>query len=237
MALISASFAGANLVFTIPLVLIGLYWFSVIIGAIGMDSIEFDMDMDMDVDVDVDVDIDVDVDADLDVDADGDLKGSGVSASDNFAIGILRFFNFGRIPFMVLMSFIILFGWSLSVWCHNPGSIVNPNGSSLIAALLFIPILLSSLVITKIVTTPLIPMFDQFNTAAKDLVIEGKVGTLMTSIEDQKVGQLKIDIDGSIVSLSVKSDSGQSLRKGEQVVVIEETKDGKVFLVQKFNHL
>lgn len=236
MELIQASLAGANLIFTIPLVLIGLYWFSVIIGAIGMDSIEFDMDLD--VDVDVDVDLDLDVDADVDVDADGgDIKGGGASASESFAIGILRFFNFGRIPFMVLISFIFIFGWALSVWCNNPDSWVNPNGSALVSALLFLPILISSLLITKVVTTPMVPVFEKFNTAAKDLVIEGRVGTLMTSIEDQKIGQLKIDIDGSIVSLSVKADAGQSLKKGQQVVVIEETKDGKAFLVQKFNHL
>lgn len=237
--LISASFAPTNLVFTIPLILIGFYWLSVVAGVIGMDA--FDLDMDLDMDVDVDVDLDLDVDADVDIDADGNLKGSAATTTesgsgDGFMIGILRFFNFGRVPFMVLISFIILFGWGISVWCNHIGSWVNPSNSGLIGALLFIPILIGSLLITKIVTTPLVPVFDKFNTAAKNLIIEGKVGTLMTSIEKTQIGQLKIDIDGSIVSLSVKADEGQALKKGERVVVIQEDADKKSYLVQRFNH-
>ena len=57
----------------------------------------------------------------------------------------------------------------------------------------------------------------------------------MTSIQDKQVGQLKIDIDGSIVSLTVKSNEGETISKGDKVVIVEQIEDGKSYLVQKID--
>ena len=90
---------------------------------------------------------------------------------------------------------------------------------------------------TKIITAPLVPVFAKLNTAEKELVIfNGKVGTLMTGIQDSEKGQLKIDIDGSVVSLTVKSNEGKTIKKGEKVVIIDQIEEGKSFIVQKINY-
>jgi hypothetical protein len=232
--LITAAFSSSNLFLTILLGLVALYWLSVIVGAIGMDSLDFDLDLDADIDVDIDVDVDVAVDIDADVDADATGIGSAVGGS--LFIGILRFLNFGRVPFMVLLSTIILSIWSIAIYCNHDASFINPGNSTSMAAILFFPNLIISLLLSKIFTAPLVPIFAKLNTAEKALVIDGKVGTLMTSIKKEETGQLKIDINGSIVSLSVQSNDGKTIQKGDKVVVIEKTEDGKAYLVQRIEH-
>lgn len=234
--LITAAFSSSNLFLTFLLGLVSLYWLSVMIGAIGMDSFDFDLDIDADVDIDIDVDVDadIDVDADADVDADGDADTS--SLGGGLMIGALRFFNFGRVPFMVLLSTIILCMWSISIYCNHDASWINPGNNTYTAALLFLPNLVVSLLLSKVFTAPLVPVFAKLNTAEKALIIDGKVGTLMTSIKEQEIGQLKIDIDGSIVSLSVQSNDGKKIQKGEKVVVVEKIDNGKTYIVQRIEH-
>lgn len=249
--LFTAATAPSNLLLTILLMLITFYWLTVIIGAIGMDAIDLDLDLDADVDIDVDIDVDVDVDVDVDIDVDVDvdvdvdadidpslLGGQKALAKkpSNFFIRILAFFNFGRIPFMILCSILVLLLWSISVYCNHETSWLNPANSVSVAALWFIPNLIFSLFCTKIITAPLVPVFAKLNTAEKDLIFNGKVGTLMTSIQDSEKGQLKIDIDGSVVSLTVKSNEGKTIKKGEKVVIIDQIEEGKSFIVQKINY-
>lgn len=231
--LFTAAFSAPNAVFTILLVIICFYWLTVIVGVIGLDTfdIDLDMDADLDIDVDVDVDMDVDVDADVDIDAETDIATSITAGS--LLIGSLRFFNVGRVPFMVLLSMFVLSLWSLSVYCNHEGSWINPSNSSTMAAILLLPITIVSLFSSKLLTMPLVPLFKQGNTFAKPLVINGKIGTLLTSIKDKETGQLKATIDESIVTLMVRSDTGELIEKGAEVVIIQEDKDGKTYLVQR----
>ncbi|MGH1339654.1 MAG: NfeD family protein [Aureispira sp.] len=232
--LLLAAFSTPNLVLTILLAIICFYWLTVILGVIGLDTfdIDIDADVDIDVDIDIDVDMDVDVDADMDVDADTDVATSITAGS--ILLGSLRFFNLGRVPFMVLFSMFILSMWSLSVYCNHEGSWINPSNSASFAALLFVPITILSLFSAKFLTMPLVPLFKHGNTFAKPLVINGKVGTLLTSVRGEETGQLKAMIDESIVTLMVRSDTGELIEKGEEVVIIQEDKDGKVYLVQRW---
>ncbi|WMX17419.1 MULTISPECIES: OB-fold-containig protein [unclassified Aureispira] len=234
--LITAAFSTSNLFLTLLLGLVTLYWLSVIVGAIGMDSLDFDLDLDADIDVDVDVDVDADIAADVDADADTDTTSVGSAGGGSLFLGTLRFFNFGRVPFMVLLSTIILCLWSISIYCNHDASWINPGNSTSMAAVLFFPNLIISLLFSKLLTAPLVPIFAKLNTAEKALVIDGKVGTLMTSIKEEETGQLKIDINGSIVSLSVQSNDGKAIQKGEKVVVIEKMDNGKAYIVQKIEH-
>lgn len=234
--LITAAFSTSNLFLTFLLGLITLYWLSVIIGAIGMDSFDIDLDIDADIDVDVDIDVDADVDVDVDADVDADTDTSVGQVGSGLMIGTLRFLNFGRVPFMVLLSTIILCMWSIAIYCNHDASWINPGNSTSVAAILFIPNLIASLFLSKLFTAPLVPVFAKLNTAEKALVIDGKVGTLMTSIKEKEIGQLKIDINGSIVSLSVQSNDGNKINKGDKVVVIEKLEDGRAYIVQKIDH-
>ena len=102
--LIQTAFAPVNLVYTFLLILVLIYWLFIIIGALDFGSLDLDFDIDADVDVDMDIDVDADIDTDVEA-------GSGAG----WFIGFLHFFNFGKMPFMVIMSFLILFSWTFSM--------------------------------------------------------------------------------------------------------------------------
>ena len=113
-----------------------------------MGALDFDVDVDADIDMDIDIDVDVDLDVDVDVDIDATLMRSQKALNTpkrSFFVRCLVFFNFGRIPFMIISSFLLLTMWSISVYCNNDASWLNPSNSISMAVLLFLPNLLFSL--------------------------------------------------------------------------------------------
>lgn len=227
--LLTASLSLPNLMFTVLLSLITIYWLFVILGTVGLDAFDFDLDIDADVDLDVDVDVDVDVDADVDADA----SAAEGAASGSLFLGVLRFFNLGKVPFMVLLSVWVLSLWSISVYCNHKGSWINPTNSGTVAAMLLGPIIIVASLTTKLFTAPLVPVFERINVTAQPIIVTGKMGTLMTSIEGAEKGQLKTHIDGSTVTLIVQSMNGVALRKGEEVVIVDQGDKDKTYLVQR----
>ncbi len=82
--LMQLAFYPINMVFTMLLISIVVYWLTVILGVLDTDL--FDMDLP---DMDADADMDADVDANLD---------TGV------AWGVLHWFYVGEVPIMMLLT-------------------------------------------------------------------------------------------------------------------------------------
>ncbi len=217
--LLQAAVSPVNVVYTVLLVIVLIYWMSIIVGV--LDTGSFDIDFDLDVDVDLDVDLDVDVDADMDVDADGDVGGGWFA-------GALHFFNFGKLPFMIIMSFVILFQWAMALLAnHNFG-----HGSVIFALVTALPILFVSLSMTKIITTPLIPVFAKLDTAAEPVNYIGKTGTLILPPTRNKLGQAEVIDEGNPLIISVKVSEDEAIpKKGESIVVIHEADNKTHFIV------
>ena len=90
--------------FTVMMVLIALFWLSVILGAADVSIFDFDVDLD--------------VDADLDA-----------GGETGLLRGVAEFFNLAEIPVMVIISFFTLFGWSAFIYVD---SLVNASNIPLI---------------------------------------------------------------------------------------------------------
>lgn len=233
--LLDASLMVVNLPFTILLALIVFYWITVILGALDMDFLNFEMDADADADIDVDLDADVeagvDTDADLatEVDADADAHGHGGGAF----YSILAFINMGKVPFMIVMSFLILSLWVGSVLLNH---YINRTFSLLIAAAIFFPNLIVAMLITKVLTTPLTKLFkaldaeqDQFKT------LVGMYGVMTITADHENLGQIEIEHAGASLRLNAKTDEGKKLYKGQRAIIVEEHKDNHFYIVEEFN--
>jgi hypothetical protein len=217
--LISTAFAPANLFLTIFLLLVLFYWLTVVLGALDMNSI--------DIDIDADVDVDVDVDADTDV----HHAGGGVF------LGVLRFFNLGQVPFMVVFSVLILSMWAISVYLNSPNSFINPEMSATWAVILFLPNFIVSMFVTKFVTMPLVPLFRALDSSKKPLEIRGQIATLTTPASNDSTGQAKLTVNGSTVTVSVRTIDDQPIERGATVIVIEEIKEERIFIVQRMDKI
>ncbi|MGB3546264.1 MAG: hypothetical protein WBA17_04780 [Saprospiraceae bacterium] len=209
-ALLELITSPANVVWTILLGIVLLYWLLVIAGAMTMDGL----------DIDLDIDADVDLDVDLDVESDLALGGGGLT-------GALLWFNFGRVPFMVIMSVAVLVGWVLAVWLNiNLG-----NGSGWFALAAAPAVFIVGMLAAKFITTPLIPVFRSLNTAAEPVDFIGREARLRLPATPVKWGQAEVQIGGDNLLVNVKT-LDDPLPSGTLVVITGRTEDGKYYLVR-----
>lgn len=210
--LIQVAFSPVNIVYTFLLILVVMYWLSIIIGVL-----DFGM---------FDIDFDIDADADLDADIDA---GGGVGS----IAGFLHFFNFGKLPFMVIMSFVILSCWSISVFMSQ-----YSEGSILFALALAAPNLLVSLCLAKVITMPLIPVFEKLDTGVEPVDYIGMTAKLLLPASTSKMGQAEVLIENSPLLINVKLESAslENLKKGEEVVILRKEKNKNFYIIKKLNN-
>lgn len=227
--LFEAALSGVNMIPTVLLLLILVYWIFVIIGAMDMDVINVDFDSDVDVDVDVDVEADVDIDADADVDTDVEAHDIGSVA---FLNSILTFFNLGKIPFMVWLSFLIIPMWVISILFNH----YLHNSSFLISSVALIPNVVVSLLVSKVLTTPIAAIFEKMKKNDDDhFKYTGKVCTVLMQASHDRFGQAEIKRDGNTyrVNILTKEDS-IILDKGDTALIIEFIPEKKCYLVEPY---
>ncbi len=205
--LFQAAFALANLPFTVLLILILIYWASVIFGALDFGSLDLEFDLDADADTDVDVD--------------------GTSAG--WFAELLHFFNFGKLPFMVVMSFIILFTWIISV-CANHYF----GGDSLtFATALFFPNLFVRLSLTKLVSSPLVPFFQSLDVKEEPVDYIGLSCTITLPATKDRMGQAQVIIDDIPLLINIKlSKDTLELKKGTEALIVGKEADNACFFIQ-----
>lgn len=215
--LLHEALAPVNVLFTGLLLLVLFYWLTVIIGVLDISSVDVDFDLDADLDLDVDADVDTDVDA----------GGHGWFAST------LHFFNFGKLPFMVIMTFLTLCLWSLSILSNY----YLGQGSVMHALMMFIPILFVSLVVTKVLTAPLIPVFEKLDQGVAPVDYIGMTCTVLLPATASKIGQAEVMVDESPLLISVKVEETKAgiMDKGKEGVIVRKAAEKDIYFIQPLN--
>lgn len=220
-------FQPVNLPFTVGLIGIFVYWLLFIIGAVGLEALDLDVDLDMD--ADLDADIDVDVDADIEADA-----GDAIANGPAFWISFLRFFNVGDVPMMILLSSFAFSTWAFSLLGNY---YLNPTGTVWISLVCLLPNMVLSLLITKVVTTPVKHLFKHATAGGEaPMKIVGKTCLVTTGEVTPTFGQAQIQLeDGPPVTLNVRCSEDKSLVKGQEAVVIDHDEEKNTYRVIPFN--
>ena len=211
------AFSPPVITYSILLMVFLLYWMTVIIGVFDFSSLDFDID----IDADVDMDVDVDVDADTDVDASG---------SGNIVLVVLSFFNFGKVPFMVVMSVLSLSLWTIAILVNYYFS----DGSILFSIALFPINLLVSLIIAKIFTTPLVPIFKELYSEAKPIDYIGLLGEISLETSNFQIGQMELIHKDSFIKVMVKAveEYDGVIKRGTEVIIANHNEDKTLFFVR-----
>jgi hypothetical protein len=220
--LIHYAFEPVNLFFTLMLLLMMLYWLTVLLGLLDLNT----FDLDLDGDVGIDLDGDVDVDADIDVGADG----AGVSGLFRAAA---EFFSLGRVPFMIVLSVLFLNLWLLAVLGNY---YFNPNNSLPLAFVIALPAFMIACGITKIVIIPITRVFtglDGSIEASRPLI--GQVCRVTTTKVSKKLGQAEITTNGSPILLNVMSADDRVFHKGDEAVIVGRDDARGVYLIAPLN--
>ena len=206
-----------NIVYTTLLMVTVIYWLTVIIGVLDISAL--------------DIDFDLDVDSDLEVDADVDANGE-MSAVGGIG-GILQFFNFGKLPFMLIMTVLSLSTWTISVLTN-----FHFGGSLGFALAMIFPNLFVSLLIAKTVTTPLIPVFQKLDSGVEPVDYIGKTGMLTIVAGPEKIGQAEVIIDDSplLVNVILASQKNEGISKGDEVIILGRSEERACYLIEKLKN-
>lgn len=210
---IDAAFSTINIIPTVLLILILVYWATVIVGVFNVDS--FDADTDLDIDVDADANI-------------------GIGSSLLWLKSALSFFNLGKVPLMLILSFFVLSMWVISLMMNH---LLN-NTSILLSLVYLIPNIFISAFITKFLTSPFVRLFAKAESDIdSNIKLTGKMCVVTLSASHNQMGQAEIKIDGSSFIINVMSTEEQySLGKGDSCLVIDYIPEKKIYLIEPYKN-
>lgn len=234
--MIELLFSEVNTTLTILSIVFVFYW--IITMLFGLDlELDFDADIDVDIDIDAHIEgIEIDVDADV-----GDV--TNVEVDPKQIVGerrkplkwwqvLLIHFNFVGIPLMFTLTCWILILWIFTLLVTNYTGTYNSSTGFIWLFTLIIP----SLYTTKLITTPFKSFFKMFN---KDgdapIEIVGKVGVMLDNIRGTNTARAEIVHENKTLIINVQSLNKETIKRGEDVLVINENKDQSVYFVQAYN--
>lgn len=208
--LLQAAVAPPNLLPTGLLVFVVLYWLTVIAGLLDLKSL------------------------DLSIHDHGHFHHDTHLAHDGMGIswlnGALAFFNLGRIPLMVFLSFVFLPLWVGSILLNY----YTGNASALLGLAFCAPLFIGSLFVAKFLTLPFVKLFSALEKDHDEgAAVLGKLCTLMLPATAKQLGQAAVRINGAPLMLNVRS-TGTPLGKGETALVIDFDAVRKCYLVEPY---
>ncbi|MDR2917968.1 MAG: DUF1449 family protein [Tannerella sp.] len=213
-----------NAVMTVIMAIIVVYWLLTLLFGIGLDDLDLGFDFDIDIDA-PEVDIDADVDA---VDPEHEVA---PDKSPGIFMKFLSFVNVGHVPFMLVFS-----TFNLIIWLGTliTTRLLNITSWGLSSLLILIPIGIIGIFLTKYATKPMVKFFKEIGYQGEEAIdFLGRSGKMLSTIKDGKIGTAEFIIDNNPIKLSVKSLDGAEIKYGDYVVIMDETDDKKIYLVDK----
>lgn len=220
--LLELSFTPANLVPTIFLVLVVVYWLVFLVGLLDLNFLDIQLDHDVDGGHDIGHDAGHDHgSAGKDFQRDMQADGHG------FGHKLLDFFNLGHVPFMVFFSFFSLFYWAGAIL----GNHYWAKGASLLILVVLVGGFVAAALVTKVVTQPLRSLFKKFHDDEKEVEFQGAICTIEIGPEGDQLGQAVLKHDIKSITISVRSESGKKIKQGTTCVILEKAANADYYMV------
>jgi membrane protein implicated in regulation of membrane protease activity len=237
--LLELSFSGSNFIPTTLLLFILLYWIVVIIGVLDFHFLHFEVHADSHVDLHGGPDLHHDI-GHVGHDVGHDASHHAGPSADHHVEGhvhigvfahILSFFNIGKIPFMLYMSFLIIPFWFLTFIINYQLGI-----RSFMAAFPFLVIsFVVSLFIAKFISRPFGSLFNKPDEEARQRVnFLGKTGKVTIKVSDGKMGQVEIQHKNSPILLNAICPKGVVIEKNWDILVIDYLEEKDIYLVEPY---
>lgn len=217
MTMISEALLLVNILWTSLLLVVIVYWLTVIVGALDVDFLNVDWDGDGNVNFDVDADAGADA-------ATGEPAG--------WLRGLLSFFYVGEIPVMVLISLMLLTIWVVSMIGNYH---LNPGRSLLIAPLVYLIAIAAGLLTVKVVGWPFSRLFAMLNREGQEQgkPIVGRLCVVQSSqVSAERLGQATVQSSGAPLLLNVKCLGHTVLKKGDEAIITSRDTEKDIYFVE-----
>jgi len=161
---------------------------------------------------------------------DGELDSDGADLSD-LPAAMLRVVNAGAVPLTVVLSVLVLALWMLSLTLNY---YFNPTHSSFVAAACFLGALVGAVILTKILTQPLVPLMRKLKESENSQPVIGEVGVVRSLEIDDRFGQVEVQrADGAPALLNAKLGiDAEPLPRGASVIVVSLDENTGIYLVR-----
>jgi len=167
---------------------------------------------------------DVDVDSDLDHDAD-------IQAEPSFWSKCLDFINIGKVPLMVIVTLFKFISWVITI----VSSLIFGLGKlGIYSVFILIPIFIVVYFIMHWITKPLVKMYKELGyhgEEATDFI--GRIGRTKSTIDGEKIGSAEFLINQDIITLNIKSHTGEKIEFGDTIIITDEAPSKHYYYVTK----
>lgn len=182
-----------------------VYWLTCILGVFGIDSLDLDLDGDLDAEVD--------------------------SSVPSPMIAVLRFVNATDVPLMAVLTLLSIFMWVMTMMGNY---YFNPELSDWLIFAIFGGSFVIGVILTKIATAPLVPVFRKMKELEKAEPAVGGIGIVISKNVDEKYGQVEQKRkEGAPAILNCHISGGEPIPRGTEVAILSYDKDSGIYLVRK----
>lgn len=224
-------------IFTVLMGLIVLYWLFVIAGAIGVESLDFDLDGVLDGGVDGAVDGALDGALEG---ADGALDGAeGVGSgqgSHSFTWHVVHALALDKAPATVVLSVLVLWCWIASFLCmHFAARAELALPASVIASVTFLLSIGIAVPLTKRSVRPLGKLFETQEAASRADSV-GVVCEVCTGRVTETFGQAEVRDGGAGLLIEVRCAEPNTLKRGDAALVVEYVAGEEAYQIESMDH-
>lgn len=206
-ALLEASVWGANIIPTILVIFVLVYWLTVVLGFADLDA--FDVDIDIETEVNTDVSV-------------------------GWFNHVLYFFNLGQVPLMLFLSFLALPMWLIVIATTDLLGLDSVVMSFVLLLPNFVLSLFIAKLFTQPFVTLFDKLERE---AEDNVQIIGKICTVVLNTTDDKLGQARLEERGSVLVLNVLTRKGTMLQKGQTGLVIDYIPEKSYYIIEPYERV
>lgn len=227
---VASSLSFPTVVFTVLLGIALVYWVLVILGALGLDALDFD---------------DGGHGGEVGHGDAGHGDGGHGDGHDGHSHGllgsILGALRLDAVPMTIVLSLIFFFGWLLSeLSIHylfgGNAYVLGGERNKLLETLLLVAVFVLAVLLTSVAIRPLAPVF-RTHSAARRSNLVGKIVTIDTSRVDAGFGAARAEDGGAGLIVQVRCDPPNDLVRGARALVVSYDEAREVYEVTALGDL
>ena len=235
---LSAILSFPTVVFTVLLIVIVLYWLMVIVGAIGVDVLHVGEAAGGKIEGMVDGAVEGKIEGALDGAVDGAAGGHGEGGTGKLEAvggggGFLAMLGFGKVPATVVISSLVLWSWALCLLIARSGAEFGLPAWSIQVLAPIVAVFLGGVLTGTLVRGIGRFIVHQEPLRRADLV--GKLCTITTGRVDANFGTALITDHGIDLTVDVRCDPPNSLRRNAQAVLVAYDPEHNFFTVEAYD--
>ena len=220
---LAASLSFPTVVFTVLMLITMAYWLLVIVGAMGLDVLDFDHDHAGGADGHGG-------DGGTDVDVDHGHSGEGLGVLPT----LLWVLKLNSVPMTIVLSSVFFWSWLI---CHlSMHYVVGYDAHWSIELGLFAGALALAFPLTSLAVRPITPLF-RSPPAQRRAALIGKVVDVDTSHVDASFGTAKAEDGGAGLIVQIRCESANTLKRGDRALVLSFDEAREVYEVTPIDDL